>query len=201
MATVNLPTNLANRIMRVDLQLAHDSQLALQSAWTGSIQILERGYAHWTGSITIAPAEARTGSQSDDWLPIEAFLSSLNGVVNSFECPHWRPAADMPSNSMVRFSSAVNGILKHQVNTDLDDVSIGSMVRAGNRTYRIRAIDGDRTNRSRMITLDPQRPIAVDTVLTGTTTILVVSDQTSGVNMSLDAMRAGPWSLSFREAN
>ncbi|MCY3981271.1 MAG: hypothetical protein OXF51_05775 [Alphaproteobacteria bacterium] len=195
MPQIVLPEALANRIEAIDIHLEHPSQLAINSPWTGSRQILDRGYPRWAGSCQIYPADIPF-SQTE-WLEIEAFFDALNGAGNTFAVPHMRTPATVPANVTARSSTVSDaGNLVHRLSAALTNPAPGQMLQAGERTYRLRAVDG------RDVILDPQRPLQRGAVIAASTTLLARAARLDGVVSfrSFPNAAAGPWTLDFVEA-
>jgi len=194
-AEVTLSATVRSRILRVDLQLVHDSQIELTSPWTGASEILNRGYAAWTGTVSFGPFEASSEAAESAALEVEAFLAALDGRANWFELPHYRAAAALASGTTVASSSLDgDGVLSHELSAAPPAaLGAGQAVRAGGRMFRVRAAAGT------SVTLDPQRPIADGSAIAGAATVRAAAAETSSPAMALTPGLAGPWTLSWRE--
>ena len=180
----------------VALQLVHESQISLRSPWTGDRQVLNRGYAHWAGSAEFGGSSLN----NDEWLEIESFLSSLDGVANWFQLPHYRPRAPIDGLIVTRSErvSDTDDTIQHVLSGNVNAVKPGQMVSSGVRSFKIRSGAMQGSNMS--VVLDPQIPLTVNSVVNGSNAIRVSASEGSGPLMRLFKETAGPWTMSWREA-
>ena len=194
MPQLTMPTEFSSRIEAVTFQVSYSSQVELRSPWTGTSQVLDRGFPVWIGTCRVARIGGADPGSAADRLAIEAFLSSFEGVGNWFELPHHRGTLEAGVSAVVNSSALTADVLVHTLAASLTDAVVGTRVRSGNYLYSIRDI-----RVGNQYVLDPQRPIAVGESIGASDTIRVTSSTQQSPVMpdSLDA--AGPWTLSFRE--
>ena len=196
MPNIDVPTALADRITQVDMRLGMPQQSVLRSPWTGGVQILNRGYARWSGTAQIAPSGRPIASRHDEWGVIEAFFGSLQGAENTFDLPHHRPGAVLADNTtIVNSQTQGDGVLRHRLSAVERGLQVGQMINAGTQTYIVAEIQT-----GRWLVLYPQRVIANMTALVSSTTIRVRAAGSTGITSPLTPDRPGPWSLQWEEA-
>ena len=141
MPNIDVPTALADRITQVDMRLGMPQQSVLRSPWTGGVQILNRGYARWSGTAQIAPSGRPIASRHDEWGVIEAFFGSLQGAENTFDLPHHRPGAVLADNTtIVNSQTQGDGVLRHRLSAVERGLQVGQMINAGTQTYIVAEI-------------------------------------------------------------
>ena len=168
-------------------------QIVLRSPFTGSIQILNRGYASWRGAAEIAPEDA-TGETTAK--AIEAFLASLEGQENWTALPLDRPTVAAGTTGTVEtIANALDGTISHRLVSSIT-VAIGDWLVSGTRCYLVRDVDSQGDE----LTLDPQIPLAVGDTLGPATTIRARAQQTRSRPMRRTRDFWGPWRFDWEEA-
>ena len=171
----------------------HPGQIALESPFTGSVQVLNRGYGSWRGTAEFADKGnfGRELAQS-----MEAFFASLMGQGNWCALPLWRPtvgAGDTAAVSTV--VNAADGTVRHNLAAALP-AEVGRWLASGTRVYMVRAISASK----RQITLDPQIPLAVGTAIGRATIIRARAQSARTPPMRRTSDFWGPWRLDWQEA-
>ena len=163
MAEIDLPADA--RIAAMHIEPWHPGQIALESPFTGSVQVLNRGPASWRGSAEFAVQDdaGEVTAQA-----MEAFFASLDGQGNWVALPLNRPTVATGNEATV--SSLVNqadGTLIHRLSSPLEGLQSGHWLKAQgiDRVFIVRSI----VNVS--VTLDPQIPLAIGAAIEGATTI------------------------------
>ena len=156
MAEVTFPAGA--EITAMHIEPWYPGQIALQSPFTGSVQVLSRGYGSWRGTVEFA-GKGNFGRELAQ--AMEAFFASLMGQGNWCALPLFRPSFAAAATAKVKAVVNENdGTIRHELKTALP-AKAGHWLAAGDRRYTVRAINAAQTE----ITLDPQIPLAVDTVL------------------------------------
>ncbi len=190
MATLVFPANASQTAMPIEPWMP--GQVSLQSPFTGTVQVLDRGYASWRGTIEIAIVDVEGEAVGKG---VEAFLSSLEGQGNIALIPLNRPTIAVgASTTIAAIVDGADGTLSLQLSSTIT-TEVGEWLASGNRRYIVRAVNaaGDE------VTLDPQMPIGVGSALTRATDIRIRA-QPGSRTMRRSANYWGPWRLDWQEA-
>ena len=158
MAEVHLPAG--SIVSAMHIEPWHPGQIVLVSPFTGSAQVLNRGYASWRGSAEFAP---RHRADTEVAQSLEAFFASLGGAANWVALPLIRPTIERGNRATVSaVVSATDGLLTHRLSRPLEGLRRGHWLEAQSAAPRIFIV---RSLVRASVTLDPQLPLAVGTTL------------------------------------
>ena len=190
MAEVTFPSGAEITAMHVEPWLP--GQLVLQSPFTGSVQVLDRGYASWRGSVEIAVLD---DEGEDTAQAIEAFFASLMGQGNWCALPLNRASVSASDTATVSaIINASDGTVKHELANALP-AEVGHWLAIRDRRFTVRAINATQTE----ITLDPQVPLTLGDTLGQAMTIRVRSQSVRSQPMRRTPDWWGPWRFDWQE--
>ena len=190
MAQVLLPAGAL--ITSMYIEPFQPGQIVLESLFTGSVQVLNRGYASWRGAAEFAIQDHQGESLAQE---MESFFSSLGGQANWVSLPINRPTVAAGINATI---SAVvtntDGTLAHNMSAALTGLRIGHWlsVQDSDRVFMVRAFSGV------SVTLDPQIPLTVGTEITRAVNVRARS-QTGSQSLYRTLDFWGPWRFDWQE--
>ena len=190
---VTVPDEITNRFSQVNLELTWPGQISLVSPYTGTSQILNRGYQIWTGSIAIPLVPA---AEVELIQQIEAFLNSFAGQENFADLKIHRPV--IPDNSRTVTSQDVDtstGVITTRFSANLRG-KVGDYLTIENRLFQIIALD---ENAARNAVLVPQRPINDAANVDQGLTIRARMVSSNAPTLSSSPDWSGPWTINFQE--
>lgn len=192
-----IPWPAAAKIRNVPLHIIYPGQLAPRSPFTGTRQVLNRGYGIWAGSVEIelkhssAEAAAEAGS-------IESFLAALKGEENFTRIPVHRPTISEPSAPVRAVVANPDGTISFTLGvapTESRGYVAGAVVSVGKRMFMLRELGA-----GGIVTLDPQMPLPVGSVLRPVTAVRAHRPQnSSGRPARHSPSLRGPWTLEWEE--
>ena len=189
MAEVSFPSGAAITAMHVEPWLP--GQIALASPFTGTVQVLDRGYASWRGAADIAVVD-----EDGDAKAVEAFLASLEGQANFTLLPLNRPTVGASDSATVSaIVNAADGTISHQL-SDALTVAAGDWLANGTRVYAVRTVAAV----GQELTLDPQVPLEIGSAIGEALTIRAMRQAVRARPMRRTPDFWGPWRLDWQEA-
>ena len=194
MAEIPFPS--VAKIRRVPMSIIHPDQLVQRSIFTGTRQVLNRGYGIFAGTVEI---ELKHSSPATDIEAgeIESFLNALEGEENFVRLPVHRPTISAPSAAISSVINSVDGTISFTLAVApmaADGFRAGAVVSVGKRMFMLRPLGP-----GGIVTLDPQVPLPLGSVLQPTTTVRAHRARNSR-NPSLRTPSLwGPWSLEWEE--
>ena len=197
-------------IVALPLWLEYPGQEPLESPYDATLQVLERSLGRWSGRVVLRECGVQDGPELRQ---VEAFLASMQGLVNTVKVPIMRPSAGSFSpftHRTLSFQGVVSGSGLRTVNIQSDSafgterLVLGDYVSLGDRLYILTEDLGDVAGSAARLTVAP--PVDVVPASGSSITwedvtllcrIIKMREGWSGAEFTPDF--AGPWSLTLQE--
>ena len=104
-----MPLSVIDQITGSDISLGHPGQVVLTSIYGSGSQVLGRGPGYWTGRLSFG----QTDKYSDGTrAAIDLFFARLQGAVNTFEVPLFRPSkGSLAAGTVLTVDSVAGGVV------------------------------------------------------------------------------------------
>ena len=194
MAEIPFPS--VAKIKSLPLHVIHPDQLIQRSIFTGTRQVLNRSYGIFAGTVEI---ELKHSSDVTDREAgeIESFLNALKGSENFTRLPVHRPTIDAPSAAISSIITGADGTISFSLAiapTAAQGFRAGAVVTVGKRMFMLRPL-----RQGGVVTLDPQIPLPLGSVLQPTTTVRAHRPADSRTPSRRTPSLWGPWSFEWEE--
>ena len=184
------------KIKRIPLSVIHPGQLVQRSIFTGSRQVLNRSYGIFAGTVEIEVKHSSLEASREAGR-IESFLNALKGAENFTRIPVHRPTISGPSGAVTAIINNPDGTISFTLAvapTAAQGFRAGAVVRVGTRMFMLRELGAGGT-----VTLDPQMPLPIGTVLQPTAIVRAHRpDNRIQAGVYTPSLR-GPWTLEWEE--
>ena len=104
-----MPLAVIDQITGSDISLGHPGQVVLTSIYGSGSQVLGRGPGYWSGRLSFG----QTDKYSDGTrAAIDLFFARLQGAVNTFEVPLFRPSkGSLAAGTVLTVDSVAAGVV------------------------------------------------------------------------------------------
>ena len=194
MAEIPFPS--VAKIRSIPLHVILPGQLIQRSIFTGTRQVLNRGFGIWSGTVEIELKHSATEAAREAG-EIESFLNALKGGENFTRIPVHRPTISAASGAIDAIINNPDGTISFTLAvapTAAQGFRAGAVVSVGKRMFMLRSLGIGGT-----ITLDPQMPLPIGTVLEPVTTVRAHRPEGSRNPGRHTPSLRGPWSFAWEE--
>ena len=133
MALISMPLAVIDQITGSDISLGHPGQVVLTSLYGSGSQVLGRGPGYWSGRLQFA----QTDRYSDGTrAAIDLFFAQLQGAINTFEVPLFRPSKGSLASGTVLTVDSVAGSVANVTGASTGLVA-GDYVSIAERLYQL----------------------------------------------------------------
>ena len=133
MALISMPLAVIDQITRSDISLGHPGQVVLTSLYGSGSQVLGRGPGYWNGRLQFAQTDkVSDGARA----ALDLFFAQLQGAINTFEAPLFRPSKGTLAAGTVLTVDSVAGSVVNVTGASAGLVA-GDYVSIAERLYQL----------------------------------------------------------------
>ena len=133
MALITMPLAVIDQITRSDISLGHPGQVVLTSLYGSGSQVLGRGPGYWNGRLQFAQTDkVSDGARA----ALDLFFAQLQGAINTFEAPLFRPSKGTLAAGTVLTVDSVAGSVVNVTGASAGLVA-GDYVSIAERLYQL----------------------------------------------------------------